>query len=107
MCESAQKQRARDRGRSAPPLALRWKTLLDFGQVRHRGFGMLGRHVGVPGFPVSDGFLQVLNALIQMRILHACGLRMLQRLFRMLRYGIGMTLLAMGHCALRMLNGFS
>jgi hypothetical protein len=42
-----------------------------------------------------------------MRILHACGLRMLQRLFRMLRYGIGMTLLAMGHCALRMLNGFS
>ena len=74
--------------------------------MRHRGFGMLGRHVGVTGFPVSDGFLQVLNALIQMRILHACGLRMLQCLFCMLRHGIGMTLLAMAHRTLRMLNSF-
>src|SRR5512134_2426788 len=75
--------------------------------MRDSGFRMLGRLVGMTGLAVSDGLVQVFDALVQMRILHACGLCMFQRLFRMLRHGISVALLAMIHCALGMLNGFS
>jgi hypothetical protein len=33
------------------------KTLLHFGEMRHRAFRMLGRLVGVSGLAVGDGFL--------------------------------------------------
>ena len=71
------------------------------------GFGVFGRLRGMTGFAVLNRFLQMLNALIQMRILHASSLRMLQRFLGMLRRSIGMPLLAVIYRALGMLNSFT
>ena len=95
---------------SSPPVistARLAKTLFHFRQVRHRAFRMFGRLVGVTGLAVGNGFLQVLDTLIQMGILDARGLRVFQRFFRMLRHSIGMALLAVIDCALRMFNRFT
>ena len=56
---------------------------------------MLRGYVGMTGLAVRDGFLQFLDALVQVRILYAGGLRVFQRLFRMLRRSIGMALLCL------------
>ena len=53
------------------------EILLDFGQMRDGSFRVFGRLVGVTGLTVGDGFFQVLDAFIQMRIFYARGLRML------------------------------
>ena len=58
------------------------------------GFRVLGRLVGMPSLAMRDGFLQFLDALIQVRILDPRGLRMFESLLRMLCDGIGVTLLA-------------
>lgn len=70
------------------------------------GFRMLRCHVGVTGLAVSDGLLQFLDALIKVRILDASSLRMFQRLFRVLRHGIGMALLPVIYRPFGMLNSF-
>jgi hypothetical protein len=82
------------------------ETLLDFGQVHDCGFRMLRSHVCMTGLSMGNGFLQFLDAFVQMRIFYARSLRMLQCLFRMLCDGIGVTLLAVTDRSLRMLNSF-
>ena len=70
---------------------------------------MLGGHLDMTGLPMLDGFLQMLDPFIQMRIFHIllCRFGMMKRAFRMLHQGIAMPLLAMGNGFLRMLDRFS
>ena len=59
------------------------------------------------GLAMSHGFLEVLDAFIQVRILHACRLGMLEGTLGMLHQGIGMSLLAMRRGFFSMLHRFS
>jgi hypothetical protein len=61
------------------------------------------------GFAVLDGFLEMFDTLIQMRVLHVFlgRLCVLERPFRMLYEGIGMALLPMRHGLLRMFDRFA
>ena len=65
--------------------------------MRDRAFGMLRGHIGMTGLAMFDGFLQMLDPFIQMRILHPARLGMLECFFSMLHQGIGMALFAMSH----------
>ena len=60
-------------------------------------FGMFCGHIGMPLFAMGNGFLEMLDPFIQMRILHTQTgrLGMLECFFSMLHQGIGMPLFAM------------
>lgn len=69
--------------------------------------GMLGGHICVTGLAMGHGFLKMLDAFVQMRILQACRFCMLEGSLGMLHQGIGMSLLAMRDRFLGMLNRFA
>ena len=81
--------------------------LLYFGQMGDRTFGMLGGHIGVTGLTMGNGFLEMLDAFVQMRVLHTGGLGMFDRSLSMLHQSIGVPLLAMRHGFLGMFHGFA
>jgi len=72
-----------------------------------RAFGMLGAHVSVTSLAMLDGFFEMLNSFVQMRVLYPCRLSMLQRFFSMFYQCIGMTLLSMRRRFLRVFDSFS
>ena len=45
-------------------------SLLHFGQMRNRSFGMLRCHICVTGLAMGHGFLEMRDPFSQMRILH-------------------------------------
>ena len=61
-----------------------------------RAFGMLCGHIGVTGLAMLDGFLEMLDPFIHMRILRGRP-GMLECFLSMLHQGIGMPLFAMRH----------
>ena len=71
-----------------------------------RAFGMLCGYIRVTGLAMLNGFLEMLDPFIHMRILPGRP-RMLEGFLCMLHDGIGMPLFAMRHCFLGMLQGFS
>ena len=75
--------------------------------MRDGTLGMLRGHIGMAGLPVLDGFLEMLDAFVKMRILHARCLGMVEGAFGMLHQGIGMALLAVSGGFFRMFNGLS
>jgi hypothetical protein len=82
-------------------------SLLYFGQLGDRAFGMLCGHSDVRGQAMGNGFFEMRDPFIQMRILHTGRLGMLECFLSMLRQGIGMPLFAMCHGFLGMFQGFS
>ncbi len=66
--------------------------------------GMLSGHICVTGLAMDHGFLEMLDAFVQMRILQAGRFCMLESPLGMLHQDIGMALLAMGNCFLGMFN---
>ena len=75
--------------------------------MRDSAFGMLRGDIRMTGFPVLDGFLEVLDAFVEVGILHTRCLGMVEGAFGMLHQGIGMALLAMGRGFFRMFNSLS
>jgi hypothetical protein len=77
--------------------------------MRDRSFGMFGRHISMTGFAVRDGFLELLDTFVQVRVLHIFLSRLcvLECPFCMLHEGIGMALLPMRHGLLRMFDRFA
>src|SRR6267143_325047 len=71
-----------------------------------RFFGMFGCHIGVTGLALGNGFLEVLDPFIHMRILRSL-LGMLECYLSMVHQDIGMPLFAMRHSFLGMFQGFS
>jgi hypothetical protein len=59
-------------------------------------FGMLCGHIGVASLPMLNGFVQMRNRFVQVRIF-ASSLGIVPRLFRMHHNRIGMTLFTMVH----------
>lgn len=70
-------------------------------------FGVFGCHIGVTGLAMGNGFLELLDPFIQMRILHTGRLGMLECALSMLHQSIGMPLFAMRHSFLGMFHGFT
>ena len=71
-----------------------------------RAFSMLCGDISVAGLAMLNGFLEVLDPFIHMRILPGRP-RMLECLLSMLHQGVGMPLFTMCHGFLGMLQGFS
>ena len=71
-----------------------------------RAFGMLRSDIGMAGLAMGDGFLEMRDTFIQMRILHAGRHGMLECFFTMLHHGIGMARLSMGNSFLGMGQSF-
>jgi hypothetical protein len=72
----------------------------------HSAFSMLCAHIGVTGLAMLNGFLEMLDPFIHMRILPGRP-RMLECFLSVLHQGIGMALFAMRHSVLGMRQGFS
>jgi hypothetical protein len=81
--------------------------LLYFGQMGDCAFGMLGSHICVTSLAMSNGFLEMLDPFVQVRIFHTGRLGMFEGPLSMLHQGIGMALLAMSHSFLGMLDRFA
>src|SRR4029077_19397127 len=88
-----------------PTSAIGVDTLFYFSQMRESSFGMFRGDIGVARFPMLNGFFQMLNPFVQMRVF-ASHLSILQRLFRMCHEHLSMTLVAMVHRFLRVHDGF-
>jgi hypothetical protein len=71
-----------------------------------RAFSVLCAYVGVAGLAMLNGFLEMLDPFIHMRILPGRS-GMLQGFLSMLHQSIGMPLFAMCHSFLGMFQGFS
>src|SRR2546425_12827830 len=67
-------------------------------------FGMFRGDVGMARFTMLNGFFQMLNPFVQMRVF-ASHLSMVQGLFRMCHEHLSMTLFAMVHRFLRVHDG--
>ena len=73
----------------------------------YRAFGMLCCHIGMTGLAMGNGFLEMLDPFVQMRILHTRRLGMLECTLGMLHQRIGMPLFTMRHSFLGMFHGFT
>src|SRR4029077_6289339 len=71
-----------------------------------RLFGMFGCYISMPLFAMGNGFGEMLDPFIHMRILRSCP-GMLKCLFSMLHQDIGVPLFSMRHSFLGMFQGFS
>ena len=71
-----------------------------------RNFSMMCGYVSVTGLAMLNGFLEVLDPFIHMRVLLGCP-GMLECFLSMLHQNIGMPLFAMRHGFLGMYQGFS
>lgn len=63
--------------------------------MRDGSLRMVHARIGVTRFAMLHGFLEVLHPFIQMRILHAGGLRVFERFFGVLRTGVRVALFPM------------
>src|SRR2546428_9515887 len=72
--------------------------------MHESSFGMFRGDVGMARFTMLNGFFQMLNPFVQMRVF-ASHLSMVQGLFRMCHEHLSMTLFAMVHRFLRVHDG--
>ena len=56
-------------------------------------------------FPMLNGFFQMGDSFLHIRIIRASLQSMLQRVFRMFQECLSITIFTMGHCYLRVLDG--
>jgi len=72
--------------------------------MRESSFGVLCGHISMTSLTMFNGFVQMRNRFVQMRIF-ASSLGIVPRLFRMHHNRIGMTLFTMVHRFLCVRNG--
>jgi hypothetical protein len=114
LAESALLQAATDRSQTRDstvadslfftyPLCL--AILLSLRQVHDSSFCVFRGYVSMTRFPMLNGFFQMCNPFLHMRMILASLQGMLQRGFRMFQECLSMTLFAMVHRFFRMLEG--
>ena len=85
------------------PLCL--AILLSLRQVHDSGFCVFRGYVSMARFPMLNGFFQMCDPFVHMRMIRASLQGMLQRGFRMCQECVSMALFAMVHRFVRVLEG--
>jgi hypothetical protein len=79
--------------------------LLSLRQVHDSGFCVFRGYVSMARFPMLNGFFQMCDSFVHMRMIRASLQGMLQRGFRMFQECLSMTLFAMVHRFFRVIEG--